>query len=65
MSSLGIVNVVTVPSDSVTVTTTLPVPDGVVHSTTSPPIGDVNVPESCCRPSVPNTLSVICFARAV
>jgi len=59
------VNVVTVPSSSVTVTVTLPVPDGVAQVTTSPPIGDVNVPESCCKPSDPNTLSVICFARAV
>jgi hypothetical protein len=59
------VNVVTVPSVSVTVTTTLPVSDGVVQVTTSPPTGDVNVPESCCRPSVPKTLSVSCLASAV
>ena len=65
MSSLGIVKTVVVPSVSVTVTTTLPVPPGVDHSTVSPPTGFVNVPESCWRPSAPNTLSVICFARAV
>ena len=55
------------PSDSVTTTVTVSGdwPDVVVQVITSPPIGDVNVPESCCRPSEPNTLSVICFAKAV
>ena len=56
--------VVTVPSDSVTVTTTLPAPAGVVQTTVSPFV-PVNVPESCWFPSDPNTLSVICLASAV
>ena len=67
MSSFGIVNVVTVPSVSVTVTLTVSFDPVVVVAqvTTSPPTGDVNVPESCCRPSVPKTLPVSCLASAV
>ena len=55
------------PSDSVTTTVTVSgdSPDVVVQVITSPPIGDVNDPVSCCKPSAPNTFVVICFANAV
>ena len=54
------------PSGSCTVTVTPALsPEVTVAQVIILPAVSVYVPESCCKPSDPNTLSVICFARAV